>query len=84
MKEIKFTGKNKSFGKLHNNIPQKNDPFFYIDLMDEFDNDSDRTLINDRLSNMTISEISIKHGKNRESTRRKIHKLANNIKDKFC
>lgn len=84
MKEIKFSNKNKFSNKLHNNIASKDDPFFYTDLMDEFKNEEDRQLISDRLSNMTISEISSKCGKNRESIRRKIHKLANNIKDKFC
>ena len=84
MKEIKFSNKNKSFGMLHHNISSKTDPFFSIDLMDEFKNAEDRDLIEDRLSNMTIAEISEKRGKNRESIRRKIHKLADNIKDKFC
>lgn len=84
MKEIKFSNKNKSFGMLHNNIASKTDPFFSIDLMDEFKNSEDRDLIEDRLSNMTIAEISEKRGKNRESIRRKVHKLADNIKDKFC
>lgn len=84
MKEIKFSQKNKSTGKLHNNIPSNIDPFFMTDLLDEFSDDQDKKLIQDRLSNMTISEIAEKHGKNRESIRRKIHKLADNIKDKFC
>lgn len=84
MKEIKFSNKNKSFGKLHDNIPSNNDVFLHIDLMDEFSNIDDRELINDRLSNMTIAEIAEKRGKNRESIRRKIHKLADSIKDKFC
>jgi hypothetical protein len=84
MKEIKFKNKNKSFGKLHNNVPSKHNPFFYTDIMDEFTTEEDRSLIQDRLSNMTISEIATKCGKNRESVRRKIHKLADSIKDKFC
>jgi hypothetical protein len=84
MKEIKFSNKSKCFGKLHSNIPSSNDPFFHIDLMDEFKNVDDKNLIEDRISNMTIAEISEKYGKNRESIRRKIHKLADNIKDKFC
>lgn len=84
MKEIKFDQKNKFGGKLHSNIPSNRDHFLMIDLMDEFKNKEDKELIEDRMSNMTISEISEKHGKNRESVRRKIHKLADNIKDKFC
>lgn len=84
MKEIKFSQKTKSFGKLHDNITSNIDYTFLIDLMDEFPNKEDRNLIQDRLENMTISEISNKHGKNRETVRRKIHKLAESIKDKFC
>jgi hypothetical protein len=84
MKEIKFRNKNKCFGKLHNNISSESDPFFLIDLLDEFTNDYDRELICSKLSNMTISEISDKVGKNRESVRRKIHKLSENVKHKFC
>lgn len=84
MKEIKFSNKYKSSGKLHDNIPSVKDHFLMTDLMDEFKNEEDKNLIMDRLSNMTISEISEKHGKNRESIRRKIHKLADSIKDKFC
>lgn len=84
MKEIKFGNKNKCSGKLHNNISSKDDPFFVIDLMDEFKNEDDRQLICHKLSNMTISEIAHSVGKNRESVRRKIHKLVDNVKDKFC
>jgi hypothetical protein len=84
MKEIKFTNKNKSTGKLHDNIELNVNHSFLTDLMDEFKNDEDKELICDRMSNMTISEIAKKHGKNRESVRRKIHKLADSIKDKFC
>lgn len=84
MKEIKFSNKNKFGGKLHDNIPSFKDHFLMIDIMDEFKNEEDKSLMNDRLSNMTISEISEKHGKNRESIRRKINKLADSIKDKFC
>jgi hypothetical protein len=84
MKEIKFANKNKSTGKLHDNIELNTNYSFLTDLMDEFKNDEDKELICDRMSNMTISEIAKKHGKNRESVRRKIHKLADSIKDKFC
>lgn len=84
MKEIKFSNKNKFGAKLHDNIAFKSDPFIMIDIMDEFKTEEDKVLMQDRLSNMTIAEIAEKHGKNRESVRRKLHKLADNIKDKFC
>jgi DNA-binding NtrC family response regulator len=84
MKEIKFNSKNKCSAKLHNNIASESNPFFMIDLMDEFQDEKDKQLICHKLENMTISEIAEKVGKNRESVRRKIHKLADSIKDKFC
>lgn len=84
MKEIKFKNKNKCYGKLHNNISSNSDPFFMTDLMDEFTDEKDKQLISCKLSNMTISEIAENIGKNRESVRRKIHKLADNVRHKFC
>jgi hypothetical protein len=83
MKEIKFSNKNKCHGKLHSNVPSNENPFFMIDLMDEFPNEDDQQLINHKMSNMTISEIAENVGKNRESVRRKIHKLADGIRHKF-
>lgn len=83
MKEIKFHNKNKCNSKLHHNIPSKTNPFFMTDLMDEFSREDERLLMDCKLSNMTISEIAENIGKNRESVRRKIHKIANNVRHKF-
>ncbi|NDB57180.1 sigma-70 family RNA polymerase sigma factor [bacterium] len=83
MKEIKFSKKSDRFsGKLHDNIPNKNDDFLMIDILDEL-SETDQQMFIDRLSNMTISEMSQKYNTNRESTRRKMHKIIKNIQKKF-
>jgi hypothetical protein len=84
MKEIKFVKKSERLnGKLHDNIPENKDQFLMIDILDEL-SDNDREMFLDRLSNMTIAEMSQKYNTNRESTRRKMHKILNNIQKKFA
>jgi hypothetical protein len=84
MKEIKFSQKSNKFkGKLHDNIASEKDQFLMIDILDELKNDTDRDMFIDRLSNMTIAEMSKKYNTNRESTRRKMHKITKNIQKKF-
>jgi hypothetical protein len=84
MKEIKFNQKSNKFGhKLHDNIMNDCDDFMIIDVLDEFKNETDKQIFIDRLSNMTIAEIAKKYSINRESTRRKIHKITKNIQKKF-
>jgi len=83
MKEIKFSKKMDRFsGKLHDNIPQDKDEFFIIDILDEL-SENDQTMLLDRLSNMTIAEIAEKHHTNRESARRKMHKIIKNLRKNF-
>jgi hypothetical protein len=53
-----------------------------IDILDEL-SETDQQMFIDRLSNMTISEMSQKYNTNRESTRRKMHKIIKNIQKKF-
>lgn len=84
MKEIKFNQKSaKSGAKLHDNIPCSKNQYIIIDLLDELKDEEEKRIFIDRLSNMTISEMAAKYGKNRESTRRKMHKLFKKIGDKF-
>lgn len=84
MKEIKFAQKSqKSSGKLHNNIPNNKNQFLIVDLLDELATDEEKQIFLDRLNNMTISEMAEKYGKNRESTRRKMHKLFKKIASNF-
>jgi DNA-directed RNA polymerase specialized sigma subunit len=85
MKEIKFKNKsNRMGGKLHENLTINSDPFLMIDILDELKDSKDKQLFLDKISNMTIAEIAEKHGTNRESTRRRIHKIMNNIQKKFA
>lgn len=83
MKEIKFYQKSaKNTGKLHDNIEENKDQYLLIDILDELDS-TEKEIFLDRLSNMTIAEMAKKYSKNRESTRRKMHKVLQKIADKF-
>ena len=84
MKEIKFKNKSQRFGgKLHDNIASEKDQFLMIDILDEL-NDEEKQIFIDRASNMTIAEMSQKYNTNRESTRRKVHKIIKNVRKKFA
>ena len=84
MKEIKFAQKmNKLGGKLHDNIPKNNDQLLLIDILDELKDGTEKEMFLDRISNMTIAEIAKKYKMNRESARRKMHKIMKNIQKKF-
>lgn len=83
MKEIKFKNKSIRFsGKLHDNITNNKDPFLMIDIFDELSDDEKQMFI-DKASNMTISEMSEKYKTNRESTRRKMHKIIDKLSQNF-
>ena len=83
MKEIKFKNKSKRLGvTLHDNISDNKNQFLIIDIMDEL-NEEEKQIFVDKASNMTISEMAQKYGTNRESTRRKVHKIIQNIRKKF-
>lgn len=84
MKEIKFKNRfQKVGGKLHDNLTNNKDYFLMIDIFDEL-NEEEKEMFIDKASNMTISEMAEKYGSNRESTRRKMHKIINSIKKKFA
>jgi DNA-directed RNA polymerase specialized sigma24 family protein len=84
MKEIKFNQKSlKNNGKLHDNISSNKNQFLMIDLLDELQDDEEKEIFMDRLANMTIAEMAEKYDKNRESTRRKMHKVFKKIANKF-
>jgi DNA-directed RNA polymerase sigma subunit (sigma70/sigma32) len=83
LKEVKFVNKGKNFNKkLHENIPEKRDPYFLIDLLDEI-NDNDKELILDKFSNMTIEEMANKRNSNRETTRKKLKSLFSKLRKKI-
>jgi len=83
MKEIKFSKKSENSGaKLHDNIPDNKNSSILIDILDELSG-KDKEMFLDRLSNMTIIEISKKHNINRETARRKINAIIENLNKKF-
>lgn len=83
MKEIKFSKKSEKGGaKLHDNIPDNKNSSILIDILDELSG-KDKEMFLDRLSNMTIIEISKKHNINRETARRKINAIIENLNKKF-
>lgn len=84
MKEIKFTQKSKrNTGKLHDNIKENKNQYLLIDILDELEDD-EKEIFLDRLANMTIAEMATKYDKNRETTRRKMHKVFKKITNKFA
>jgi hypothetical protein len=84
MKEIKFVQKsNRAKAKLHDNIPDNHNQYLAIDILDELKGE-DKELFLDRMSNMTIAEISNKHKINRETARRRVNKIIQNLNNKFA
>jgi DNA-directed RNA polymerase specialized sigma24 family protein len=85
MKEIKFSNKllSKATGKLHDNLAKEDNSKIISDMLDELQDPVEREIFLDKLSNMTILEISEKHNTNRESARRKIHKIIKKLQKKF-
>lgn len=80
LKEVKFKNKYQKFnGKLHENIIKKSDPYLMIDLVDELKTEEEKELFFDRLSNMTIEEMAKKRNSNRETTRKKLNKMIENM-----
>lgn len=83
LKEIKFTNKGRNLKKkLHENIPEKRDPYFLIDILDEVC-DEDKELILDKFSNMTIEEMATKRNTNRETTRKRLKNALSKLRKKM-
>jgi DNA-directed RNA polymerase specialized sigma24 family protein len=77
IREVKFN--KRQHLPLHANLPDKEDHFFKVDLMDEIDQCPNKDLLIDRMNSLTIKEIAKKHGCNRETIRRKIKKSVNHM-----
>lgn len=82
LKEVKFINKGKFNKKLHDNIPDKKDPYFLIDILDEVSED-DKEFILDKLSNMTIEEMAKKRHKNRETVRKGLKNVLSKLRKKI-
>lgn len=83
LKEIKFINKNRFCNnKLHDNISNKKDPYFLIDLFDEVSG-VEKEILLDKFSNMTIEEMAKKYNTNRETTRKRIKSILSKIRKKL-
>lgn len=84
LKETKFQNKSrKNAKKLHENIDNQRDDFFMIDLLDELKTEDEKSLIIDKMSNMTIQEMADKRNISRETVRKRIKKLSKTFRNKF-
>ena len=84
LKEIKF--KNKSSrcgGKLHENVSFNDNTTLMIDILDELQDQTERQMILDRISKMTINEMAKKYNVSRETVRKRIKKITKKFQDKF-
>lgn len=84
IKEVKFINKSKLANrKLHNNIPGNDIEYLIVDILDELEDEEDKSLVIDKMSNLTIEEMAKKRNSNRETTRKKLNKCLNKIKRSF-
>ena len=82
IKQVKFKEKlsKKATGKLHGNIPCKLSNHAVSEILDEADNEYDREILMDKLSNLTILEMAQKRNISRETVRLQAKKIFENIR----
>ena len=85
IKQLKFNQKlsSRTRSLIYNNTPDHNDSILRIDLMDEAENQEELDLMQDKISNMTIQEMSEKRTYSRETVRKKLKKISKKIQHKF-
>jgi len=84
IKELKFRNKSKlATCQIHENIPSKDTSTMIVDILDELNTEDERSLVLDKISNMTIDEMATKRNSNRETTRKKLNKALRKIRKKF-
>tara|TARA_B100000085_G_C18241167_1_gene389993 strand:- start:69 stop:554 length:486 start_codon:yes stop_codon:yes gene_type:complete len=85
IKQLKFnqklSGKTKSL--MYHNVPDLDDAILKIDLLDEAENDEELQLMKDKISNMTIQEMSDKRAYSRETVRKRLKKISKKLHPKF-
>jgi DNA-directed RNA polymerase specialized sigma24 family protein len=84
IKEVKFKNKSRfATGKMHDNISSKDTSSMMVDILDELSTEEEKSLVLDKMSNMTIDEMATKRNSNRETTRKKLNKALRKIRKKF-
>ena len=85
IKQLKFnqklSGRTKSL--MYQNVPDADDAILKIDLLDEAENDEELQLMKDKISNMTIQEMSDKRAYSRETVRKRLKKISKKLHPKF-
>jgi DNA-binding Lrp family transcriptional regulator len=54
-----------------------------IDILDEAENDFEKSLLKDKISKMTNEELSNKYNIGKETVRKKVKKMTKNFQHKF-
>ena len=81
---VKFNNRySKRTGQLHDNISDPKASGNLVDLYDEIDNIPNGEMLKDSMLSHTIDDVAKKHNFNRETTRRKLKKSANLLKDRM-
>lgn len=83
VKEVKFQNKMQHHQPLHANMIASGQPSIMMDIMDELDNDEERSLMIDKYANLTIEEIANKRSYSRETARKRLKKIYKKVKNNF-
>jgi|TARA_B100001564_G_scaffold55365_1_gene42163 DNA-directed RNA polymerase specialized sigma subunit len=85
IKQLKFNQKlsSRTRNLIYNNVPDSDDSILKIDLLDEAENDEELQLMKDKISNMTIQEMSDKRVYSRETVRKRLKKISKKLHPKF-
>ena len=84
LKAVKFVNKSKFCGKLNPSIQSVNSTEeMIIDILDEAENDFEKSLLKDKISKMTNEELSNKYDIGKETVRKKVKKMTKNFQHKF-
>lgn len=86
VKASKFQKRHMRYTKqmMHNNVSESDRrDFEMVDLQDEMDHSSDPEMLRERASGATISEISASRSVSRETVRKKLKRMSNQIKSRY-
>lgn len=85
IKQLKFNQKlsKRTKSLIYDNVPNADDSVLRIDLLDEAENAEELDLMKDKISNMTIQEMSDKRSYSRETVRKRLKKISKKLHPKF-
>jgi DNA-directed RNA polymerase specialized sigma subunit len=85
IKQLKFNEKlsKRTRSLIYNTVPDSDNSTLMIDLLDEAENDEELELMKDKISNMTIQEMSDKRTYSRETVRKRLKKISKKLHPKF-